>query len=57
MGYRLRKFARRNKGALAVAATMLLLLVLLGSGVGWILRDRSGGTRRRPRSYKSGRPE
>ena len=41
VGYRLRKFARRNKGALAVAATMLLLLVLLGSGVGWILRDRS----------------
>ena len=40
-GYRLRKFARRNKGPLAVAATILLLLVLFGSGVGWIVRDRS----------------
>jgi eukaryotic-like serine/threonine-protein kinase len=40
-GYRLRKFARRNKGGLAVAALVLFFLVLLGSGVGWVLRDRS----------------
>jgi tetratricopeptide (TPR) repeat protein/serine/threonine protein kinase len=40
-GYRLRKFARRNKGGLAVAALVLGFLVLLGSGVGWALRDRS----------------
>jgi serine/threonine protein kinase len=40
-GYRLRKFARRNKGALAVAALVLFFLVLLGSGVGWAVRDRS----------------
>jgi tetratricopeptide (TPR) repeat protein len=40
-GYRLRKFARRNKGGLAVAALVLLFLVLLGSGVGWAVRDRA----------------
>ncbi len=40
-GYRLRKFARRNKGGLAVAALVLFFLVLLGSAVGWALRDRA----------------
>jgi serine/threonine protein kinase/Flp pilus assembly protein TadD len=40
-GYRLRKFARRNKGGLAVAALVLSFLVLLGSGAGWAWRDRS----------------
>jgi tetratricopeptide (TPR) repeat protein len=40
-GYRLRKFARRNKGGLAGAALVLLFLVLLGSGIGWAVRDRS----------------
>jgi tetratricopeptide (TPR) repeat protein len=40
-GYRLRKFARRNKGGLAVAALVLSFLVLLGSGVGWAWRDRA----------------
>jgi hypothetical protein len=40
-GYRLRKYARRNKGGLAVAGLVLFFLVLLGSGAGWALRDRS----------------
>src|SRR5207249_1051411 len=40
-GYRFRKFARRNKGGLAVAALVLFFLVLLGSGVGWAVRDRA----------------
>src|SRR5262249_54382823 len=40
-GYRLRKFARRNKGALAVTALVLCFLLVLGSGVGWALRDRA----------------
>ncbi len=40
-GYRLRKYARRNRGGLAVAALSLFFLVLLGSGVGWVVRDRS----------------
>src|SRR5437763_1111742 len=40
-GYRLRKFARRHKGGLAVAALVLSFLVLLGSGAGWAVRDRS----------------
>jgi serine/threonine protein kinase/Flp pilus assembly protein TadD len=38
-GYRLRKFARRNKGGLAVTALVLFFLVLLGSGVGWTARE------------------
>src|SRR5262249_41999719 len=39
--YRFKKFARRNKGRLAVAALVLFFLVLLGSAVGWAVRDRS----------------
>src|SRR5579885_344910 len=41
LGYRLRKFARRNKGGLAVAGLVLFFLVLLGSGDGWAVRDRA----------------
>jgi eukaryotic-like serine/threonine-protein kinase len=40
-GYRLRKFARRNKGGVAVAGLGLVFLVLLGNGAGWALRDRA----------------
>ncbi len=40
-GYWLRKFARRNQGGLTVAALVLFFLVLLGSGVGWVVWDRS----------------
>jgi tetratricopeptide (TPR) repeat protein/serine/threonine protein kinase len=39
--YRLRKFVRRHKAALAVAGLVLLVLVLLGSGLGWLVRDRT----------------
>src|SRR5207248_2327005 len=39
-GYRFRKFARRNKAAIAVAGLVLFFLVLLGSGAGWAMRDR-----------------
>src|SRR5262245_58496099 len=38
--YRLRKFARRNKVTLTFASLILLFIVLLGSGVGWMVRDR-----------------
>ena len=40
-GYRLRKFARRNRSGLSVAALVLFFLVLLGSGAGWAWRDRA----------------
>jgi superkiller protein 3 len=41
VGYRLRKFVRRNKVALAVTGLVLFFVVLLGSGVGWAVRDRA----------------
>ncbi len=41
VGYRLRKFARRNKTGLAVAGLVLAFLVTLGAGAGWVLRDRA----------------
>jgi tetratricopeptide (TPR) repeat protein/serine/threonine protein kinase len=41
VGYRLRKFARRHKSGMAVAAMILFFFVLLGSGAGWALRDRA----------------
>ena len=41
-GYRFRKFARRHKVGLAGAVLVLFFLLLLGGGLGWIVRDRSG---------------
>jgi serine/threonine protein kinase/tetratricopeptide (TPR) repeat protein len=39
--YRLRKFARRNKAALAIAALAIFFLVVMGGGFGWAIHDRS----------------
>jgi serine/threonine protein kinase/Flp pilus assembly protein TadD len=39
--YRFRKFARRNKTALAVAGLVLLFIALLGGGGGWVIRERA----------------
>jgi tetratricopeptide (TPR) repeat protein len=39
--YRLRKFARRNKGKLAVAAGMLLVVTVMAASIGWAVRDRA----------------
>jgi serine/threonine protein kinase len=44
-GYRLRKFARRNRSGLAVAGLVLVFLVLLGSVAGWAWRDRAARAR------------
>jgi serine/threonine protein kinase/tetratricopeptide (TPR) repeat protein len=41
VGYRLQKFARRNKVGLAVACLVLFFIVLLGGIVGWGMRDRA----------------
>jgi serine/threonine-protein kinase len=38
-GYLFRKYARRHMKALAVAGLILFFLVLLGGGVGWVVRD------------------
>jgi serine/threonine protein kinase/tetratricopeptide (TPR) repeat protein len=40
-GYRLGKLVRRHKAGLAVAALVLFFLVLLGGGIGWVMRDRA----------------
>jgi tetratricopeptide (TPR) repeat protein/serine/threonine protein kinase len=39
-GYRLRKFVRRNKLAVAVAGLVVFFLVVLGGGAGWTVGDR-----------------
>jgi serine/threonine protein kinase len=39
--YRFRKFARRNRTALGVAAAALFFFVLVGGGAGWVVRDRA----------------
>jgi serine/threonine-protein kinase len=39
--YRCVKFARRRRGALAVAGLVLFVLVALGAGAGWMVRDQS----------------
>src|SRR5262249_43731806 len=39
--YRFRKFARRNKGVLGVAGLVLVFLLLVGGGSGWVIRDRA----------------
>jgi eukaryotic-like serine/threonine-protein kinase len=41
VGYRLRKFAHRNKKALASTALLSLVLFVLVGGVGWVLSDRA----------------
>jgi serine/threonine protein kinase/tetratricopeptide (TPR) repeat protein len=43
--YRFRKFARRKKAGLAIAGLVLLLIVLLGAGGGWLVGDRAARQR------------
>ena len=38
--YRFRKFARRNKGSLAIAGLILFFIAVFGGGGGWFIRDR-----------------
>src|SRR5207245_2906905 len=40
-GYRLRKFARRNQGRLAVAAGVVLAVTGMAASIGWAVRDRA----------------
>src|SRR5206468_9980028 len=40
-GYRLRKFARRHKGRLAVAAAALVAVTVMAASIGWAVRDRA----------------
>jgi tetratricopeptide (TPR) repeat protein len=43
--YRFGKFARRNKAGLAISGLILLLVVLLGAGGGWLFGDRAARQR------------
>jgi serine/threonine protein kinase/tetratricopeptide (TPR) repeat protein len=40
-GYRLRKFARRNRGRLAAAAGVALTVAVMAASIGWAVRDRA----------------
>ena len=40
-GYRFRKFARRNKAAVAIVSFVAVFVITVGSGVGWVVRDRA----------------
>jgi hypothetical protein len=42
-GYRFRKFARRNKAALVMAAVIGVALLLVVGSLGWVVRDREAG--------------
>jgi eukaryotic-like serine/threonine-protein kinase len=42
-GYRLRKFARRNKAALVMASVIGVALLLAVGSLGWVVRDREAG--------------
>jgi tetratricopeptide (TPR) repeat protein/serine/threonine protein kinase len=39
--YRLRKFVRRNRTAVAVTAMILFVTMLMGAGAGWAMRSRN----------------
>jgi eukaryotic-like serine/threonine-protein kinase len=41
VGYRFRKFARRNKAPLAFTGLVLLILLTVTAGIGWNVRDRT----------------
>ncbi len=51
--YRLRKFARRNRTALAVAGLVLFFVALLGGGGGWVMVDRAARDRERSEAEAS----
>src|SRR5437879_885886 len=44
VGYRLRKFARRNKRTLAVAAVLAVAVLVVAGTLGWAVRDREAHT-------------
>src|SRR5262249_41980353 len=41
VGYRLRKYARRHKAALAMVSVVMLAVLLVVGSLGWMMRDRS----------------
>jgi tetratricopeptide (TPR) repeat protein len=43
VGYRLRKFVRRNKAALGMASVIGVAILLAVGSLGWVVRDREAG--------------
>src|SRR5206468_7159384 len=41
VGYRLRKFVRRNKAGFAMAAVVMLAVLFVVGSLGWMMRDRT----------------
>jgi tetratricopeptide (TPR) repeat protein len=55
--YRFRKFARRNKARLAVAACVFLVVAILVGSIGWIVRDRAAQATEKEREENARRAE
>jgi tetratricopeptide (TPR) repeat protein len=51
-GYRFRKFARRNKGRLLVAAGVFLAVIVMATSIGWAVRDREAWAEESARQEK-----
>src|SRR5262249_26342012 len=49
VGYRLRKFARRNKTGLVMIAALMLAVLMVVGAFGWALRDREAREQERER--------
>src|SRR5262249_56202672 len=56
-GYRLRKFARRNRGRLAVAAGVFLAVMVIAVSIGWAVRDRAARAEEVARAVSARRAE
>jgi tetratricopeptide (TPR) repeat protein/serine/threonine protein kinase len=53
VGYRLRKFARRNKAVLVTAALILIAITVVAGSVGWIINDRQAQQRMTEREVEN----
>jgi tetratricopeptide (TPR) repeat protein/serine/threonine protein kinase len=53
VGYRLRKFVRRNKAALLTAALMLIAITTVAGTIGWFINDRQAQQRMTEREVEN----
>src|SRR5262249_51346570 len=57
IGYRLRKFARRNKAGLLTAALVWIAITIVAGSVGWIINDRRAQQRMTEREVENAMAE